>query len=540
MSVRRSTIWFLQSKNSGPARAVLFISTLLVLTISMAVSPAHAGPFDILFPSKANLPASSAVEPLETLREYRSSNGELRVTLEAKESRVKLGQFEISGATYNGVYGGPVLRVKPGDVLHLTLVNHLSQATNIHFHGMQVSPVGHGDDAMKMVAPGETWEYIIAIPKSHPPGLFWFHTHGHHYAERQLMAGLSGTLVVEGFQDEVPATKPLRERLLALKEFSPNRKGELNKVPKPYNLVVKTINGQLMPRIDILPGETQLWRLSDQTADTYFRLRLDGHAFTIIGRDGHPVMKPAVTRELFLGPSERLDVLVTAGKTGSYPFVAEKTWTGPIGDRFQGQNMALLVSSPDASRPPPPTLEPLTVVSGLPAVQPIPGDRIDARRTVVFSEDRVTGLFFINHRTFDPERIDVRVPLGSIEEWTIRNSSDELHVFHIHQVAFQVVGVNGKPVPFSGLQDTIDVPIHGEVTIRLAFVDPTIVGPFLFHCHILEHEDKGMMAQIEVFDPKTGPMPDHAMKMDHAGIKATPTAASEAMSGHSVGQAAHD
>jgi FtsP/CotA-like multicopper oxidase with cupredoxin domain len=474
----------------------------------MAVSAAHAGPFDILFPSKANLPASSAIEPLATPREYRSSNGELRVTVEAQESRVQLGQFAISGATYNGVYGGPVLRLKPGDVLHLTLVNHLPQATNIHFHGMQVSPLGHGDDAMKLVAPGETWEYVIAIPKNHPPGLYWFHTHGHGFAERQLMGGLSGTLVVEGLQDEVPATKPLRERLLALKEFSPDRKGELNKVPKPYNFVVKTINGQLMPRIDIQPGETQLWRLSDQTSNTYFRLRLDRHTFTIIGRDGHPITEPTVTRELLLGPAERMDVLVTAGETGSYPLVAEKTWTGPAGDHFQGQNMALLVSSPDSSRPPPTPLEPLTVVRGLPEVQPIPGDRIDARRTVVFSEDPVTGLFFINHLTFDHERVDVRVPLGSIEEWTIRNSSDELHVFHIHQVAFQVVSMNGKPVPFSGLQDNVDVPIHGEVTIRIAFVDPTIVGRFMFHCHILEHEDKGMMAMIEVFDPKAGPIAD--------------------------------
>lgn len=536
----RPTTWFVQSKDSGLPRSLLVIITFLWLTISMFVAPAYAGPFDILFSSKASLPAAGAGEPLESPRVYRSSNGELRVTLEAKESRVKLGQFELRGATYNGDYGGPVLRVKPGDVLHLTLVNLLPQATNIHFHGMQVSPLGHGDNSMKMVAPGETWEYVIAVPKSHPPGLYWFHTHGHQYAERQLMGGLSGTLVVEGFQDEVPATKPLRERLLALKEFSPNRNGELNKVPKPYNLVVKTINGQLMPRIDILPGETQLWRLSDQTADTYFALRLDGHAFTIIGRDGHPLMRPATSRELFLGPSERLDVLVTAGKAGSYAFVAEKTWTGPAGDHFQGQNLALLVSSPDASRPPPAPLRPLIMVSGLPEVEPIPGDRIDARRTVVFSEDPVTGLFFINHRTFDHERVDVRVPLGSIEEWTIRNSSDELHVFHIHQVPFQVISVNGKTVPFGGLQDTIDVPIHGEVTVRLAFVDPTIVGRFMFHCHILEHEDKGMMALIEVFDPRAAPTPDQDMKMDHAVIRSIP-GGSRAMSGPAaVVPAAHD
>jgi FtsP/CotA-like multicopper oxidase with cupredoxin domain len=149
--------------------------------------------------------------------------------------------------------------------------------------------------------------------------------------------------------------------------------------------------------------------------------------------------------------------------------------------------------------------------------RPIPGDRIDARRDVVFSEDPVTGLFFINHATFDHDRVDVKVPLGNIEEWTIRNASDELHIFHIHQVAFQVVSINGREQPFDGLVDTVNIPIHGEVKIRMAFTDPVIVGRFMFHCHILEHEDKGMMAQIEVYDPKVGPLPDGATDMkDHA------------------------
>ena len=151
-------------------------------------------------------------------------------------------------------------------------------------------------------------------------------------------------------------------------------------------------------------------------------------------------------------------------------------------------------------------------------MKPIPGDHIDETRLVSFSEDPVTGLFFINHNTFDHDRVDVKVPLGNVEEWTIRNSSDELHIFHIHQVAFQVISQNGKPVPFDGLQDTVSIPIHGEVKVRIAFTDPAIVGRFMFHCHILEHEDKGMMAQIEVYDPKVGPMPDGPMKMSAADM----------------------
>ncbi|MDP9108145.1 MAG: multicopper oxidase domain-containing protein, partial [Pseudomonadota bacterium] len=121
--------------------------------------------------------------------------------------------------------------------------------------------------------------------------------------------------------------------------------------------------------------------------------------------------------------------------------------------------------------------------------------------------------------TFDPQKVDFKVPLGSIEEWTVRNSSDELHVFHLHQVHFQVVSIDGRAVPFDTLVDTVNVPIHGEVKIRIAFTDPTIVGRFMYHCHILEHEDKGMMAQMEVYDPKKGPMKDSDMDMtmhDHA------------------------
>ena len=492
---------------------------LAVFVVVAGYGLANAGAFDAVLGPELDVPVSAATEPLITPIEYRSSNGQLRVTMEARPTRAQLGPYEVNGATYNGVYGGPVLRLKPGDVLQMTLVNHLAQATNVHFHGLQVSPQGHGDASLHMVLPGETWDYTIAIPKTHPPGVYWFHTHGHGFAERQLMGGLSGTIVIEGFQDQVPATKPLVERLFVLKEFSADGQGNLNAVAKPFNGQIKTINGQLMPRIDIRPGETQLWRLTDETANTYFRLSLEGHTFTVVGRDAHPVTHPEVVREVMLGPSERMDVLVRGAAAGSYKLVAEKTWTGPAGDMFPSQNMALLVSKADAAQPPPTPLAPLVISA--PMDKPIPGDHIDAERLVSFSEDPVTGLFFINHTTFDHTRVDLKVPLGNIEEWTIRNSSDELHIFHIHQVAFQVVSINGRPVPFDTLVDTVNVPIHGEAKIRIAFTDPTIVGRFVFHCHILEHEDKGMMAQIEVYDPKVGPLPDDMGGMDHAHMLQT-------------------
>lgn len=469
------------------------------------LAPGIHAPAAIAAPASSGITVS--VRPaLATPPEYRSRDGVLAVTMEARPTKVVLGGQAIEGATYNGVYGGPVLRLKPGDTLRLHLVNHLPQATNVHFHGLGVSPEGHGDDSMRMIGPGESWDYVIPIPRDHPPGIYWFHTHGHDFAERQLMGGLSGTLVIEGFQDEVPATKPLVERLMALKEFSPSHRGRLNKVPKPVNGLIRTINGQLDPEIAMRPGETQLWRLSGQTADAYFRLRAKGLKLIVIGRDARPLPTPEPTDEVLVGPSERVDVLATAGMAGGYRLMAEKIDTGPLGDLFPAQEMAVIAVAPDPLQPPPAPLGALVV--NAPKQVPVPGARVDARRLVVFSEDVTTGLFFINHQTFDPKRTDIKVPLGSIEEWTVRNSSQELHVFHIHQVPFQVVSINGRPVPFNGLRDTIDVPIHGEVKIRLAFTDPVIVGRFMYHCHILEHEDKGMMATIEVFDPKKGPMPD--------------------------------
>ena len=444
--------------------------------------------------------------PLRTPMEYRSVNGVLAVTIEARPTRVVIGDRVIDGATYNGDYGGPVLRLNPGDTLRMHFINHLPQITNVHFHGLSVTPEGHGDNSMHMIAPGETWDYIFTIPKDHPPGVYWYHTHGHDFAERQVMGGLSGTLVIEGFQIEVPATKPLVERLMAFKEFSPTGTGRLNHVPKPSHGAIKTINGQLDPQISMQPGETQLWRMSGQTANGYLRLRAKGVKLIVLGRDARPLLIPETTNEVLIGPSERVDVLATAGVAGRYSLMQEKTDTGPLGDEFPAQEMASIVVAPDPSRGPAAPLGPLVI--NAPKQQPVPGDHIDAHRLVVFSEDVTTGLFFINHQTFDPKRTDVKVPLGSIEEWTVRNASQELHVFHIHQVPFQVVSINGKSVPFVGLRDTIDVPIHGEAKIRLAFTDPKIVGRFMFHCHILEHEDKGMMATIEVYDPKKGPMPD--------------------------------
>jgi FtsP/CotA-like multicopper oxidase with cupredoxin domain len=124
---------------------------------------------------------------------------------------------------------------------------------------------------------------------------------------------------------------------------------------------------------------------------------------------------------------------------------------------------------------------------------------IDARRTMTFSEDSTSTKFYIDNKLFDHDRIDVRVPLGNVEEWTIRNQTQDFHEFHIHQIGFQVTEINGVKQDFAGLIDDADVPAMGEIKVILPFTDPIIVGKFMYHCHVLRHEDGGMMGQIEVY-----------------------------------------
>ena len=131
---------------------------------------------------------------------------------------------------------------------------------------------------------------------------------------------------------------------------------------------------------------------------------------------------------------------------------------------------------------------------------------ITRRRVVTFSETADGNTFFIDGRQYDPGRDDITVTLGDVEEWTLRNVSGERHVFHIHQLDFLVTTVNGQPVPPDSLNDVIDLPyaqngVAGEVKVIIPFTDPIMVGRFVFHCHIVGHEDAGMMANLVVLAP---------------------------------------
>ncbi|MDQ3875713.1 MAG: multicopper oxidase family protein, partial [Actinomycetota bacterium] len=420
-----------------------------------------------------------------------SENGVLRATLTAEEDKVTVSGREVTARTYNGQFMPPTLVVNPGDTIELTLVNELEHHTNIHFHGFHVSPSGNSDNIFLAVDPGTTRHYRVEIPTFMPPGEYWYHSHAHPAAEEQVLGGLSGIIVVDGLTEHLPSElKGITQRVFALKDLQVNREGAIPSENIDSDArTTRLVNGQLNPRVGIRPGETQLWRFANIGADIWYRLHVDGMKFHVIGEDGNPVGELWEAEDLILPPGKRYEVLVQGPPAGTYRLDTLRFNQGPDGDQYPKRTLATIRSAGDRETPAelPTTFVPFEDLSDV---------GIDRRRTIVFSEDPSTNRFFINGRQFDEDRVDEPVTLGTLEEWTVRNTSKEIHPFHIHVNDFQVMSINGRPYDAHGWQDTVPLPVGGEVVMRMQFNDFT--GKYVFHCHILAHEDNGMMAVVNV------------------------------------------
>jgi FtsP/CotA-like multicopper oxidase with cupredoxin domain len=486
-----------------------WLRRLFLALLQLGIAASQSGPSGAQSSPQA---AAGLTETIGGLTELRSIAGVLAVTLIAAEGKVRVGDLELDGATYNGLYAGPVLRVLPGDLLRIRLVNHLSQPTNLHFHGIFTSPLGNSDNVHLAIAPGQSFAYEVRIPVTQPPGLYWYHSHLHGLSEHQVMAGLSGTLVVDppALPQALPSGRA--ERLFVLKDMTFDDDTGNPRIDEELHGVVQSIDGNLDTSETMRAGETQLWRFTNQSANLPFHIALQGHRFRIIAQDGEPTIDERMVDMLDIMPAARVDVQVEGGAPGRYEVLSKGTMTGTGAarrpDRVLGHlDVAGIAPVPAAAVP----AATVTVGTQPPGLLPTPPDlraaAIDARRTIAFTETTTLKAgaqkFYINGRIFDMNRVDIRVPLGNVEEWTLRNDSDDLHVFHIHQLSFQVVEINGVPVPFNGRVDTVRVPERGEVKLRMAFTDAVIVGQFVIHCHVLQHEDKGMMAMMEVYDPRT-------------------------------------
>jgi FtsP/CotA-like multicopper oxidase with cupredoxin domain len=424
----------------------------------------------------------------------------------------------------------PVIRVQPGSVLNVEYKNELAaqskedcfghpcmQMTNLHFHGLHVSPNAPQDDVLDMMAsPGETLHYSVQVPPQQPPGLYWYHTHSHGESYIQDLDGMSGAIVVEGIERYSPEVLNMRERILVLRDMVlPTDGAERKTVMESVALQTTqcgtaaeaperafTVNGRLRPKIDISPGERQFWRIVNASPDLYADLVVGSASFDVVALDGVPLAyhDPSIRKRpmshILVPPAGRVEAIVTGPPADSHAALRTRCFdTGPDGDSNPAMVLADIVSAQ------PSNLRARPALGGAPVYQsfaPANLQRVEASNAqfvVTFTEDKQG--FYINNRKFEMDAGPMlTVDVGSLQHWRVVNSTKEVHPFHIHQAHFLTYAADGKPVKDPVWLDTVNVPYGHSVDLVMDFTDPIIRGMSLFHCHLLKHEDKGMMAKI--------------------------------------------
>ena len=410
--------------------------------------------------------------------------------------------------------------------------------------------------------PGDPpFEYRFRIPEDEPPGLYWYHPHIHGFSKQQLLGGASGALIVEGIERAKKEVAGLPERVFIIRDqnlvnpnappsksepvvpkFMIDRDGDaanngtgfgkpakdlsINYVPVPYPDYPPAV-------IEVKPGERQLWRVLNASAITYLNLEvLFGHSpqpLGLVAMDGVPIgygldgarAGDAVNSQTHLGipPGARAEFIVEGPPEGEAGLLVTRTVdTGPGGENDTNRMLAKIVTSPDAP-------EPRSKLQSSPQPLPPParqwlGDVAPVRvRRLYFSEkllnpdDPTSAVeFYLTEEGQTPKMFDMNATVpnlvaeqGTVEDWIIENRSRELHAFHIHQLHFLLLEYMGRPVSENFVRDTVNVPYYDgrllgypSIRIRIDFRDPNIVGTFPYHCHLLEHEDRGMMGTIRV------------------------------------------
>jgi FtsP/CotA-like multicopper oxidase with cupredoxin domain len=485
--------------------------------------------------------------------ELTASNGRLNV---AFAFRSQIDAYGITRYCYidENNTEAPTLRVKPGDEVVIDMKNELTPpagvspthrhranfcsagpmtavSTNLHFHGLAIPPSCHQDDVIHTsIQPSEpAFQYRFRIPTNQPPGLYWYHPHPHGYSERQVLGGASGALIVEGIAAWKPQVANLLERVLILRDQAilgprdqDDRTGKdisLNFVPVMYPLYMPAV-------MKVSPNRREFWRVLNASADTYFDLQVitveNGHRvpqnLQLIAMDGAPAAdegSDAPRTQILVSPGARAEFIVTTPPTGAFSqIVSRKYDTGPDGSANADRVIANIISGNNASAESTPrSRTAIWSFTGLRNLRPV------RTRKLYFSEDREDlrtpgkpAKYFVTLEGHTPaifdmnfKKPDITVRQGTVEDWIVENRAREAHVFHIHQLHFQLLESDGVDAVEPMLRDTIDLPYwdgksaqYPSVKLRMDFRAPEIVGTFLFHCHILEHEDAGMMGSVEV------------------------------------------
>jgi bilirubin oxidase len=462
------------------------------------LSPSPEASSDRISADLVDIPLSSIVPGDPFMRNVAGERGMVHVALVAAPARLQLVDDVTSDVyAYNGRVPGPTLELNEGDRVTVRFRNELAEPTTVHWHGLSL-PIDSDGSPLDPVSPGEERLYTFTVPEG-SAGTYWYHPHPHHETTSQVTRGLYGAVVIRAPDDPLPAS--YTERLLVLSDNRILDDGSFD-FTEPTTLHVQIdhqngregdllfVNGEIAPTLEIRSGEIQRWRILNTAASRVYRLAIPGQTFLHVGNDGGLFEHPVEVDEILIANAERVEVLVRGtGAPGStavlqtLPYDRYMPQTRPS-DWDEPRDLLRLRYADDS----PVTPEPVP-----PTLRAIP--RLDPAEASV-TREIVMAQAMIDNRQFDMSRVDVTAALGATEIWQVHNVVGMDHPFHLHGFQFQILDRNGVPEPFRSWKDTVNVPKHETVRFIVRFADHP--GKWMYHCHILDHEDQGMMGIVEV------------------------------------------
>jgi FtsP/CotA-like multicopper oxidase with cupredoxin domain len=380
-----------------------------------------------------------------------------------------------------------VLEGHVGDHVVVHFTNHLDEPTTVHWHGVRVPADMDGTMvAQQPVPPGGSFDYEFDLLDA---GTFWYHPHVNEAF--QMERGLKGPIVVH--EDSEPSADVggvvFLDDLLVGDDGAIPPPGGASEEMMGREGNIRLVNGRSEPALPIRTGQTQRWRVINAAAARFYRLALPGYSFVQVGTDGGLLEKPVVTEELFLVPGQRADVLVVGAGTSA------ALMTMPY-DRGHGGGTTDPEHVLDVTDTGAEPLTPTPIPTALRSIEHLPTDGVTPRTIRLSEAETPTGpVFQINGKSF-PDVPLIQTKIGALEIWDVFDDSPMDHPFHLHGFFFQVVSRDGVPESFAAWRDTVDIKAHQ--TNRIAFRPELHPGTWMYHCHILEHVERGMMGELEV------------------------------------------
>ncbi|MCB9195328.1 MAG: multicopper oxidase domain-containing protein [Flavobacteriales bacterium] len=425
-------------------------------------------------------------------------------------------QTETMGA--NGSLLGPTLILEKGETISISVNNQLQDTTTIHWHGMHVAPENDGGPH-SIIPPNTTWNPQFEVMDQ--AGLNWYHPHLHMHTNEHVSKGIAGMIIVKDADEAaltLPRTYGVDDFPLVIQTKGFDATGQIEWMSHLDTTLL--VNGTKDPYLDA-PAQIVRFRILNGSSQRVYKLGFSNNqSFSIIGTDGGLLEAPVSLTRYQVAPGQRADILIdlsalqgqsiqlinfgseiaNAVYGSSQPgMMAQLTLPGYDSNPLNGSDFVVL----DLNVGAPTSGAVTTVPSSLITHTPLTESMANTTRSLTFtSQQNIVGPFMINSTMFDMGVINYTVPLGNTEIWSFTNQTPIAHPFHIHDVQFYILDINGNPPPpeLAGLNDVILVPA-GMGTARFIaqfndFANDTI--PYMYHCHMLQHEDSGMMGQFIV------------------------------------------